>query len=341
MEHLTLQGSGIVGITNGTYTVSQDAIVHDTFLGNRIDMRKQAEPQQIERRYYTATDAEFRASDDGKSGTLRGYALRFGSVYDMGWFTEEVDRRALDNADMKDVRVLLNHDPNQILGRTAAGTATVGVDEKGMWYEVQLPESPNGQNARVAIERGDITQSSWGFMLRVSKDGNGDRWEKRDGKEHRILTDVRAVYDASPVTFPANPDTDVAKRSFQGANIENRAELADSWDIYYVIDNSAWALSRANEMIASLNSWIQRYESYAQMTGVEDVFASIANDCRTAKSALVSLINGHTQAITTLNQLEGRATENNKETRTTETQNTEIEIDLALLERHRFSPKHK
>lgn len=177
-----------------------------------MEHRKQADQPQIERRYIV-TDAEFRASDE-TGGTLRGYALRFGSVYDMGWFTEEVDRRALDGADMADVRVLLNHDPNQILGRTSAGTAKVGVDDVGMWYEVQLPASPNGENARVAIQRGDISQSSWGFMLRATKDGNGDRWEKRNGKEHRILTDVKAVYDTSPVTFPANPDTSVAKRSF-------------------------------------------------------------------------------------------------------------------------------
>ena len=179
-----------------------------------MEHRKQAPEtaETIERRY--ATDGvEYRAADNG--GTLRGYALRFGSVYDMGWFTEEVDRRALDNADMGDVRILLNHDPNQILGRTAAGTAKVGIDEQGLWYEVQLPDSPNGQNARVAVSRGDITQSSWGFMLRSTNGSNGDRWEKRNGKEHRVLTDIKTVFDASPVTFPANPDTTVAKRSLE------------------------------------------------------------------------------------------------------------------------------
>ena len=183
-------------------------------MATTTEHRKQPENNGIERRYLT-DGMEWRAAENGKGGTLRGYALRFGSIYDMGWFTEEVDRRALDNADMNDVRVLLNHDPNQILGRTAAGTAKVGVDASGLWYEVQLPESPNGENARVAVQRGDITQSSWGFSLRSSKDGNGDRWEKRDGKEHRVLTDIRTVYDASPVTFPANPDTTVAKRSLE------------------------------------------------------------------------------------------------------------------------------
>lgn len=195
-----------------------------------VEQRKHTAGGDIERRYFTE-GIEYRAKEDGTGGILRGYALKFGSVYDMGWFTEEVDRRALENADMSDVRVLLNHDPNMILGRTAAKTARVGVDKTGLWYEVELPDSPNGQNARVAIERGDITQSSWGFMLRYTKESNGDRWEKRDGKEHRVLTDVKMVFDASPVTFPANPDTTVAKRNFDIQSQIEETEIRDIKDI--------------------------------------------------------------------------------------------------------------
>jgi len=191
---------------------------------NLMELRKnnpQPQPNEavidngVERRF-VSEGIEIRAAENGVS-TLKGYALRFNSVYDMGWFTEEVDRRALDNANMSDVRILLNHDPNNILGRTTANTARVGVDERGLWYEVDLPDSPNGQNARVAVERGDINQSSWGFRLRQDETGRtvGNRWEKRDGKEHRILTDVAMIFDASPVTFPANPDTSVAKRSLE------------------------------------------------------------------------------------------------------------------------------
>lgn len=147
----------------------------------------------------------------------------------MGWFTEEVSPSALNNANISDVRVLLNHDPNNILGRTKAGTARVGVDGVGLWYEVDLPNSPNGQNARVAIERGDISQSSWGFSLRRDDTGRnvGNVWEMRNGKEHRILTDVETVFDASPVTFPANPDTTVAKRSFDASREEIQADPAE------------------------------------------------------------------------------------------------------------------
>ena len=207
----------------------------------------------MERRFvlsdFVFSDCEVRTEGDSKP-RLRGYALRFGSIYDMGWFTEEVDRRALEKADMSDVRVLLNHDPSLILGRTAAGTAKIGVDDTGLWYEVDLPDSPNGQNARVAIDRKDITQSSWGFRLRADSTGRrtGDRWEMRDGKEHRVLTDVSQILDASPVTFPANPDTSVAKRSLDAYQADTKEEIKPDMSGTYE------KLSRALELKALHNT---------------------------------------------------------------------------------------
>ena len=202
----------------------------------------QAQPG-IERRFFKS-DFEIR-QEEGKTPALRGYALRFGSTYDMGWYTESVDRDALSKADMSDVRILLNHDPNLILGRTTAGTARIGVDDVGMWYEVDLPGSPNGENARVAVERGDIDQSSWGFRFRTDSTGRriGDKWDMRNGKEHRTITDVATVFDASPVTFPANPDTSVAKRSFEDWSEETSP--VDMTDTYK-------KLSRALELKAAI-----------------------------------------------------------------------------------------
>jgi len=81
---------------------------------------------------------------------------------------------------------------------------------------------------REAVERGDIDKSSWGFFLKK------DKWEKREGsdKQHRILEQVEMVFDASPVTFPANPDTSVAKRSFDAYSqpIEEAAEQTEQRD---------------------------------------------------------------------------------------------------------------
>jgi len=182
----------------------------------------------VERRY-TVSDFEIRTKDDGKT-VVRGYGLKFGVQYDMGWFTEEISREALNNADLSDVRILLNHDPNIILGRTKPGTAKVMVDDTGLYYEAELPDIPNRQNVRVALERGDISQSSWGFMLKYEKDEMPDEWTRKNGKDHRVIKRVFQVFDASPVTFPANPDTTAAKRSketYEKNLFNKQAKLAE------------------------------------------------------------------------------------------------------------------
>lgn len=159
---------------------------------------------------------EVRAADNGKR-TLHGYAMKFGTRYDMGWFTEEIAAGALDRADMVDVRALLNHDPNVVLGRTKAGTLRLAVDEVGLRYEIDLPDTQAARDLAVSIERGDISQSSWGFMLRMNDSEMGDTWKRENGKDHRTITAVSRVFDVSPVTFPANPDTEVAKRTRDAA----------------------------------------------------------------------------------------------------------------------------
>lgn len=166
----------------------------------------------IERRYLPGSEVRA-VGDSGR--TIRGYAATFGTVYDMGWFTEELSREALLSANMSDVRALFNHDNNLVLGRSKAGTVRVGVDQIGLWYEVDMPDTTTANDLMANIRIGNIDQSSWGFMLRVGPNGNGDRWERRNGKDHRTLVDVAEVFDVSPVTFPANPDTTVAKRSFE------------------------------------------------------------------------------------------------------------------------------
>lgn len=272
----------------------------------------QQQPNGIERRFVSANFEQ--RSEEGKPERLRGYALRFGSVYDMGWFTEEVHRDAFKGANMEDVRILLNHDASLILGRTKAGTASVGIDDNGLWYEFELPDSPTGQNAREAIRRGDIDQSSWGFRLRQDQVGRnvGDKWEMRDGKEHRVLMDVAEVLDASPVTFPANPDTSIAKRSlveYKGRE-SDIASTETSSDIAWMIDNVSWATYRGNEVVMSLNGYADRYKREAESSeSNKETFEALYNSCVAAKGAMISMINEHIEALKTLNNSPSRSTE--------------------------------
>jgi len=194
-------------------------------------MTNQAQPPQIEQRKSaadverrTVTDGlEVRSMDGGKK-KIKGYALKWSQRYNMGWFTEEIHRDALKGADLGDVRALFNHDPNAVLGRTTAGTLRLSEDETGLSYEIDLPDTQLGRDLAASIERGDISQSSWGFTLRVDDNSTGDEWQRDGGKDHRVIKSVRQVWDVSPVTFPANPNTDVARRSLDAIQAEQEAK---------------------------------------------------------------------------------------------------------------------
>ena len=161
-----------------------------------------------ERRYYT-TDFEVR--DRGAELRIAGHAAVFDQLsQNLGGFVERIApgafRKTLREAD---VRALFNHDPSLILGRTTAGTLRLSEDRAGLVYEVVLPDTQTGRDLRVSIERGDITQSSFGFRAIA------DRWDRdEDGTPLRTLTEVSLHNgDVSPVTFPAYLGTDVVARA--------------------------------------------------------------------------------------------------------------------------------
>ena len=160
----------------------------------------------IERRYRPF--AEFRA--DEEKATVRGHAATFNDVYDLGMFEERIAPGAFDDVLDHDVRALFNHDSNHVLGRTKSGTLRLSVDERGLYSEIDLPDSAT--TLREAIARGDVDQMSFGFTVAE------DEWETLDaesGKELRTIKKIGRLLDVSAVTFPANPNTDVALRSLE------------------------------------------------------------------------------------------------------------------------------
>lgn len=161
---------------------------------------------EIERRFVPF--AEFREDDEKK--TIRGHAATFGDVYNLGMFDERIAPGAFDGVMDDDVRALFNHDSNFVLGRTKAGTLRMSIDERGLMTEIDLPESATA--IREAVARGDVDQMSFGFTVKR------DSWEVLDeGRELRTIEEIGRLYDVSPVTFPANPNTDVALRSRDAA----------------------------------------------------------------------------------------------------------------------------
>lgn len=146
-----------------------------------------------------------------EEGSVKGYAAVFNSdSNDLGGFTERIAPGFFDDVLGDDVRVLFNHDSNYVLGRTKSGTARIGVDERGLYYEYDDPNTTQSSDLMKLMKRGDVNQSSFGFTVRE------DKWDKReDGTVIRTLLKAGRLYDVSPVTYPAYPDTSVAARSME------------------------------------------------------------------------------------------------------------------------------
>lgn len=144
--------------------------------------------------------------------TLIGYAAVFDSwSEDVGGFREAIRPGAFSKtlSDGADVRALFNHDPNFVLGRTTSNTLRLSEDGRGLRIENDLPDTQSVRDYVISpIERGDINQMSFGFRAVKDKWGNAE-----DGDFiQRELFEVK-LYDVSPVTFPAYPQTSVGVRA--------------------------------------------------------------------------------------------------------------------------------
>lgn len=164
-------------------------------------------------------------SDTSESRSIKGYAALYNVRSEFMGFFEEIKPGAFEEAISKsDIRCLFNHDPNFILGRTP-NTLRVWADERGLGYEVDLPETMLGDTVLSAVRRGDVRQSSFAFTV-----GEDDWTEIEKGVWLRQIVSIDALYDVSPVTYPAYPDTTVASRNL--AAILSTRERAARYSTY-------------------------------------------------------------------------------------------------------------
>ncbi|MEB6233835.1 HK97 family phage prohead protease [Mammaliicoccus sciuri] len=164
-----------------------------------------------------------KAVDDEKM-IVEGYALRFNTLSnDLGGFVETISPEALKEADLSDVRCLIDHDSSKVLGRTTSETLELKIDEEGLYFRTQLPNTTYAKDLYENIRLGNINQCSFGFIL----DENGDEFEKReDGLFKRTLRKIKSLFDVSIVTYPAYNDTDVSPALRSIEQIKEQ-ELAD------------------------------------------------------------------------------------------------------------------
>ena len=192
----------------------------------------------MERRTFDIAELRAEDSGEGKMPVIRGHAAVFNQPSEeMGGFMRFREQIApgtfKDSIKNDDIRALFNHDPNFVLGRNKAKTMKLREDDTGLAVEITPPETNWARDLVESIRRGDISQMSFGF------DVQDDSWDFKRGADEPALRTLRKVklYDVSPVTYPAYPQTDVNCRSLDSIfedglrtagmhlEVENRPDL--------------------------------------------------------------------------------------------------------------------
>lgn len=182
----------------------------------------------MEQRFYSC---EMRADEPGKDGSavIVGRPIVYNEPTNLGAFTEVIVPGALDGTNLKDVRLLVNHDVKSLpvarsRNNNGNSTMTLVVDEKGLAIRATL-DTENNTDARAlhsAIKRGDVSGMS--FMFSV----DGEMWEGLDTDQPtRTITHIAEVLEVSAVTFPAYGATEIQARSIRALD-GARAKALDS-----------------------------------------------------------------------------------------------------------------
>lgn len=172
-----------------------------------------------------SSTASFRKAADGAARMIEGYAAVFNSPTAIGsYFREQIAPGAFTEAiGRDDVRALFNHDSNMVLGRSTAGTLRLAEDERGLKIEIDPPDTQLARDLMVSMERGDITQMSFGFYV------DKEIWDETVTPPLRTILKVRLA-DTSIVTTPAYEDTEahvVALRSLEKSRAEHVNPVAN------------------------------------------------------------------------------------------------------------------
>ena len=195
---------------------------------------KQVRPTPMHDVRYIVNEFESRTLD-GSKAQISGYASIFDKASQVlgGGFVEKIQKGAFGKTlqergtqtSRDDIKALFNHSTDLVLGSKRAGTLRLSEDSKGLHYEVDLDlDITHHRSAFKMIERGDVTNSSFGF------DVIEERWSVPENSDDPVLREVleTRLYEVSPTPFPAYQDSTVsAERSFKGLADMSGLDLRD------------------------------------------------------------------------------------------------------------------
>jgi len=196
---------------------------------------------QIRRRFANTARAKARVQQraDGGGQMIVGYGAVFYDAADARteyklWddWVERIMPGCFDEAIAEDdVRGMYDHE--HLLARNTSGTMRLSVDQVGLVYEIDVPDTSVGRDVVTMLERGDLDGSSFAFSVHGVRGETTRREETVDGKTI-LITEIRKcqLYDVGPVVFPAYLATTAGVRSADDAEL--RAEY-DQWKLAHEV----------------------------------------------------------------------------------------------------------
>src|SRR5690625_815423 len=163
-------------------------------------------------------DLQTRAVEETDEKVIEGYFAVFNSETELfpGAY-EEISPGAFDNTLSNDIRALVNHDTQYVLGRNKSNTLDLKVDSRGLWGSIKINEKDtDAMNLYERVRRGDVDQCSFGFNIL------DESTEYRDDGTVKWTINEIDLHEISVVTFPAYGDTSVQARMKQKEQIEQR-----------------------------------------------------------------------------------------------------------------------
>lgn len=158
---------------------------------------------------------EVRAEVNESGSIITGRPVVYNSRTNLGWFDEIIEAGALNETDLRDVRLLVNHDFSSIpLARSRRNngnsTMTLFVDDEGLSFQAVLDTEKNARAKELysAVERGDVSGMSFAFSI------DGEKWDDIDSDHPtRTITKIASIVKISACTFPAYEATEIFARS--------------------------------------------------------------------------------------------------------------------------------
>ena len=169
--------------------------------------------KELEQRSY---NFEIRAEESERGHIITGRPIVYDVKTDLGWFDEIIEQGALDGADLKDVRFLVNHNLSMIplaRSRRNNGNSTMQLtpDLEGLsidWVELDTENNAEARALYSAVQRGDITGMSFMFSI------DDEEWEDLESDHPtRHIRKIGTVVEVSAVTMPAYEATSINARS--------------------------------------------------------------------------------------------------------------------------------